>query len=147
MYLQDAKTRKWSIQGTVIERPEHDRSYWVRVNRTGRVYLRNRFFLKPSKYPQGQSHQDLGGDVALCDVDTSLRQYVDTSLLDTLTIDTSIKDTLNISNVVTSIRGILREPGRMLRAGLARRGQVVRPAQSVRFDTRVKVYCHPCVKH
>ena len=103
--------------------------------------------MKPSKYPQGQPHQDLGGDVALCDVDTSLRQYVNTSLLDTSTIDSVINDNSNISNVVNSIRGILKEPGRMLRAGLARRGQVVRPAQSVKFDSRVKVYWQPYVKH
>ena len=73
MYLQDTKTRKWSVRGTVIERRAHDRSYYVRVDRTGRVYLRNRVFLKPSKYPQGQTYTNgFGGDDGLHNIDMTI---------------------------------------------------------------------------
>ena len=135
MYLQDVKTRKWSIQGTIIERRAHDRSYYVQVDRTGRIYLRNRIFLKPSKHPTAATtcvdYMKVADD---CGFDATVGAFGD-----------SLGGRINLCSEVSvpSKNGILRfrTSGMLKTAGLVRRiGTLCTPRTRVTFDTKVKVY-------
>ena len=44
--IQDRKTKRWSIRGTVLEKKKNRNTYTVEAN-GGRRYLRNRKFLRP----------------------------------------------------------------------------------------------------